>query len=54
MANKSDHENAAKKTPSNRTVAEQALVDEGVRIGIGDTRNIDVAAKRHESIYGKK
>ena len=52
MANKEDYENAAKIKPSNRTVAEQALASEGVKIGIGNSRNLDFEAKKEEKIFG--
>jgi len=48
MANKADHENAAKKKPSDRTVEEQALASEGVELGIGDSRNLDFYARQNE------
>jgi|GEM_PF-5314146 len=54
MANKSDYEAAAKKLPSHRSVSEQALVSEGVRDGIGDTRNINTQAEDHERTHGAR
>ena len=46
--NTSDFEAAAKKLPKNRTVQEQALVDEGKRVGVGNVRNLDHEAQRTE------
>lgn len=42
--NTSDFEAAAKKLPKNRSIKEQAMVDEGKRDGIGNVRNLDHAA----------
>lgn len=52
MATKDQYLNAAKKIPSARTTAEQALVDQGSNMQ--DVRNADFAARRHEKIHGKK
>ena len=51
LATREQYINAAKKTPSNRTVEEQALVDQGSNMQ--EVRNADFEAKRHERIYGK-
>lgn len=54
MANKSDYLNAAKKTPNNRSVEEQALVDKAYSVGMTDVKNADHEAKRHAKIYGDR
>nr|ALS91323.1 MetaGeneMark_Unknown Function [uncultured bacterium] len=51
MPNRDEMINAAKKTPSQRTVHEQALVDKGK--GDQAVRNADHAAQREERVYGK-
>jgi hypothetical protein len=53
MPSKEEYEAAARKTPSQRSVSEQALVDKGREIGVGNVRNLDHKAKNHEKIYGK-
>jgi len=52
MPNAQDHINAAKKRPSDRSVADQALVDGGR--GRQDVRNTAFEAERLERIYGRK
>lgn len=52
MTNKSDYLNAAKKTPSQRSAAEQHLVDNAYKHGMTDIKNADYESKRHARIYG--
>lgn len=52
MANPADYENAAKKLPSNRDSRDQALVDEGRRLGMLNVKNLDHEAQRNERIFG--
>lgn len=51
MATKDEYVNAAKKAPSKRTVAEQALVDRGKNMQ--EVRNADFTAQRQERIGGR-
>lgn len=51
MPTKDEYLNAAKKSPSDRSPAEQALVDRGSNMQ--DVRNADFAARRHERTYGR-
>lgn len=50
MPNKDEYESAARKPPSARTPAEQALVARGSNIQ--SVRNLDEEARRQERIYG--
>lgn len=50
MANKDEYLNAAKKRPSQRSSAEQRLVDSGRNMQ--DVRNADHEAHRQERIHG--
>lgn len=54
MATRPEYEEAAKKLPSNRTVADQALVDDAYKSGMVDIKNLDHAAKEHEKTYGPR
>lgn len=50
VATKDEYLNAAKKSPSARTAAEQHLVDKGKNMQ--DVRNADFEAHRHERTHG--
>ena len=53
MATEQEYLNAAKKTPSSRSTADQALVDKGIRAGMQSVKNADFNARRHERVYGR-
>ena len=48
MATNKEYEDAAKKRPGNRTVAEQALVDKAKNLGMTNIKNLDHEAERDE------
>ena len=47
-----EYEAAAKKLPGNRSTAEQALVDEGKELHIGNVRNLDYEAEKYQKAFG--
>jgi hypothetical protein len=51
--NTEDFEAAAKKLPKNRSVEEQALVDDGKANNVGNVRNLDYAATQAQKYPGK-
>lgn len=46
-------ENAAKKTPSARSIPEQHIVDSAIRAGNQTARNLDHAARETERVHGR-
>jgi len=52
LTTKQQYLDAAKKLPKNRTTADQALVDEGIRVGMQDVKNADLEARKHQKVYG--
>lgn len=52
MATEQQYRDAAKKLPKNRTTAEQALVDKGIRAGMQSVKNADHAARQQQRIHG--
>ncbi|HTK39792.1 MAG TPA: hypothetical protein VL362_02910 [Patescibacteria group bacterium] len=54
MPTKQQIEDAAKKTPANRTVAEQKMVDDASRVGNQAARNLDHAARETQRVRGRR
>lgn len=53
MATQQEYDQAASKTPSSRTSAEQALVDRGIKAGMQSVKNADNRARTMERTYGR-
>jgi hypothetical protein len=52
MTTKQQYLDAARKLPKNRTTAEQALVDEAIKVGMQEVKNADLEARKHQKVYG--
>jgi len=52
LATEQQYRDAANKLPKNRTAAEQALVDKGIRANMQSVKNADHEARRQQSARG--